>query len=176
MLVEFSKMFVAWREKWWNICSRGRFSEGPEAAKKMFYLHLYSVLLLSSEKLLFGYKTCEVWLDCEKQMQNAIGLDFASSCFLPKFGITSQFTWFCGFFIKSPICFEAILQQDKLQYFSPKKRSTMPPWQVVLWFGLKKQPGCEAPFFFGGGAKPQENQKVPKTRVFYIVFLSCIRA
>ena len=96
-------------------------------SKKRFRLHLYSVSLLSTEKHIFWHKTCKVRLDYEKQMENAIGVDFGSRCFLPKFGFTPQFTWFCAFFIKSLFCFEGNLQQEKLQHFWQKKSPKMPP-------------------------------------------------
>ena len=96
---------------------QGWFFEGLEAPKKGVLTAFLRCFIASNTKAIFWYKTCKVWLDCEKPIENAIGLDFTSSCFLPNCGFTSQFTWFCAFFIKSVFCFEADLQQDKLQYF-----------------------------------------------------------
>ena len=113
---------------WVKNAFQGWFIEGLEAPKKWVSTAFFcNVLLHWTEKLLFWYKTCKMWLDCEKPIENAIGVDFVSSCFLPKLGFTSQFTWFCAFFIKSLFCFEADLQQDKLQYFWEKKSPKMPP-------------------------------------------------
>ena len=58
---------------------------------------------------------------------------------MPKLGFTSQFTWFCAFFIKSLFCFEANLQQDKLQYFWPKER---PKYHIVDLGPKKSQMVC----------------------------------
>ena len=113
----------------WKMRFRGYFLEGLRLQKKGFWLHFYSVSLLSTEQHIFWYKTCKVWLDCEKQMENAIGLDFNTSCVWPKLGFTSCFTWFCAFFIKSVVCFAANLQQDKLQYFWPEKSPKMQPYK-----------------------------------------------
>ena len=71
MLVEFSKMLVAWEEKHQHkngekghrfpgacglegkMCLRGGFSKGPRFQKMAFCLHVYDVLLLSTERLFF---------------------------------------------------------------------------------------------------------------------------
>ena len=66
---------------------RGPFFEGLEATKTGFYLHFCSVLWISREKLLLSYETCNMLLDCEKLMDNAVRLDFASGRFEQKSGI-----------------------------------------------------------------------------------------
>ena len=150
MMVRRCKMLVAWSTK--RILRKDLF-EGPE--------HFYNVFLLSTEKHIFWYRTCKVRLDCEKPMDNAIGLDFGSSCFLTKFGFTSQFTWFCAFFIKSVFCFEANLQQDKLQYFWQKRAQKCHRSRQFCGLGCKNNMVAK-PLFFGGGGGGQQAPRGPK--------------
>ena len=152
MPVEFSKMFVAWREKhqhekganvprfpflvvWSEKCVSWVIFWRAWGSQKRGFDCIFTVFYCFQLKsTFFDIKHAKCDLTVQKPIQNAIGVDFGSSCFLPKLGLTSQFTWFCAFLIKSRFCFEANLQQDKLQYFWPKKGTTMSPWQAVLWF------------------------------------------
>ena len=153
---------------------RGDFLKGLRLPKKGFWLHFRSVSLHSIEKLLFWYKTCKVWLDCEKPIENAIGVDFGSSCFLPKFGFTSQFTWFCAFFIKSLFCFEADLQQDKLQYFWPKRAQTCHRSRQFCGLGCKNNLVAKPLFFGGRGGEPSPKKPKICQKLWFFTVFSCL--
>ena len=121
----------------------------------------------------FDMKHAKVWLDCEKTMENAIGELFASSCLLHKqVGFTSQFVWFCVFFIKSLFCFEANLQQDKLQYVCQKKAQTC--HRSMQFCGLRLKSNLVAkPFKFRRGGEPSPKRTRNCSNIVFTV-LSCL--
>ena len=96
-------------------------------------------------------------LDSEKTMENAVGVDFASSRFGPKMDFTSKLTGFYVFFAKRlrsqfSTRWVAIFLAQK----EPQNASI--PCRFATWG--EKGPGCKAAFFWRGGRMraPQESK------------------